>query len=114
LYEAQQTHATELVFGIASEGEYIWIKHKIEGQWYEYAGIPSRARPDVVDALARLAELPVGQFPIDVVLDVKCRIKDIASISDNAVNLAHRNVRLRWTVKMTSADAECLLIPVCD
>jgi type II secretory ATPase GspE/PulE/Tfp pilus assembly ATPase PilB-like protein len=95
LFQAQQDQATELVIRVATPSGGTPIRYKVEDTWYDLSPFPSHIRPDVVSELARMAKLPAGQFPNEGVLDV--------TLGD---------VRLRWTVGMTSADAECMLVRV--
>jgi hypothetical protein len=97
LFQAQQDHATELVLGATSASGDTPIRYKVEGAWYDMSPFPSHIRPDVIAELARMARLPVGQFPNEGVLDV-----------------TFGDVRLRWTVGMTTADGECMLVRVQD
>ena len=96
LFQAQQDAATELVIGVTPEGKDTPIRYKAEGVCYDMS-FPSHIRVGVVAELARLAKLPVGQFPSQGVLDV-----------------ALKGVHLKWTVGMKSADGDCILVRVND
>jgi type II secretory ATPase GspE/PulE/Tfp pilus assembly ATPase PilB-like protein len=97
LFQAQQDHATELVIGATSASGDTPIRCKVEDTWYDLSPFPSHIRPDVIAELARMAKFPVGQFPNEGVFDV-----------------TFGDVQLRWTVGMTSADGECILVRILD
>ena len=97
LFQAQQDNATELVIGVPSASEDTQIRYKVADTWYDMSPFPSHVRPEVIAELARMARFPVGQFPNEGVLDV-----------------TFGDVQLRWTVGMTSADGECMLVRVQD
>jgi hypothetical protein len=97
LLQAQQDQATELVIGVASPGGGIPIRYKVEEVWYEMSPFPSHVRPKVVSELVRMAKFHAEQIPGEGVLDERSG-----------------DVQLRWTVSMTSADGECMLVRVLD
>jgi hypothetical protein len=92
LFQAQQDGATELIIGVAPPSGGTPIKYKIRDDWHDMQPFPSHIRPAVVSELARMAKLATGQFPSTGVLDITCGTS-----------------RLLWSVRMTSADGECIL-----
>jgi hypothetical protein len=97
LLQAQQDQATELVIGVTPAGGDTPIRYKVEDIWYDMSGFPARIRPDVITDLARLAKLPAKQFP-----------------SQGDVDVIIGSVHLRWTVTITGADEECILVRARD
>jgi hypothetical protein len=97
LFQAQQDQATELVVGTALPIEDTPVRYKIGDSWYDMSPFPSLIRAEVVAELARMAKLPVGQFPNEGTLDV-----------------SFGNVRLRWIVRITGIDEDCTLVRVQD
>jgi hypothetical protein len=95
LLQAQHDHATKLTIGIAAENGETPIGYETEGKWYDLAPIPSPLRPTLVAALLEMAQLPAASFPCEGTLKVN-----------------FQNVRLQWKVSITSADEECLLVPI--
>ena len=93
LLQAHQDGGTELVIGATQASGGTPIRYKVGDTWFDVAPFPSQFRRDVIAELARMAGLPAGHFPIEGVLGV--------TLGD---------VRLRWIVLMTSADAECILM----
>ena len=91
LVEAHQ--ATELVIGSAPESGDTLIRYKTGDTWRESA-FPSDKRLSVIAELRRMARLPPAQFP-----------------SEGAFSVRLESTRLRWRVRMTSPDAECVLTP---
>ena len=94
LFQAQQDHATELTIGVASRRRSA-IRYKVGGTWYDMSPPPAHILPGVVAELERLADFANQPYPKQGLIDVACG-----------------GSRLRWTIRMTSADAECLLTPV--
>jgi type II secretory ATPase GspE/PulE/Tfp pilus assembly ATPase PilB-like protein len=92
LLQAQQDHATVVVIGAAPDQRAIPLQYLIEGTWYDMAPFPPQVRPAMMTELARMAHLPVGQFPSQGVLDE-----------------TFGEVRLRWLVAMTGLDHDCFL-----
>jgi hypothetical protein len=97
LFQAQQDRATELIIGVAPASGDTPIRYKVEDTWYDLSPFPSHIRSDVIAELVRMAKFHSGQIPGEGVLD--------ESFGD---------VRLRWTVTMTSADGACMLVRVED
>jgi hypothetical protein len=97
LFQAQQHNATDMVIGATPNSGGTPIRYKVEDTWYDISPIPSQIRPDVIEELARMANVPAGQFPAEGVLDVD-----------------YADVRLRWKVAMMSSDGECLLARIQD
>src|SRR5947207_15320481 len=94
LFQAQQDHATELAIASTVSGRPP-IRYKVEGTWYEMSPPPSYILPDVVAELGRLAAFAKRPFPKEGLIDVP-----------------YAGVRLRWILRMTSADADCILTPI--
>jgi type II secretory ATPase GspE/PulE/Tfp pilus assembly ATPase PilB-like protein len=94
LWQAQQDHATELTIGQASSGRPA-IRYKVGGTWYDMSPPPAHIMPDVVAELGRLAAITNRPFPKEGLIDVP-----------------FGGVRLRWVIRMTSADADCVLTPI--
>ncbi len=94
LLQAQQDHATELTIGPASRGRPP-IRYKVRGTWYDMSPPPAQIMPDVVAELGRLAGFTHRPFPREGLIDVLCG-----------------SVRLRWVIRVTSADADCVLTPI--
>jgi len=97
LLQAQQDSATQLVIGVTPTSGGTPIRYKVEDTWYDMSPFPSHVRRAVIAELSRMARLPIDEFPNEGVLDV-----------------TFGDVRLRWIVGMTSADAECMLTRVQD
>lgn len=97
LFQAKQDRATELVIGIARPSGGTPIRYKVENVWHDLGPFPSHIRPDVISELFQMAKMPAGQFPNEGILDV-----------------TFGDVRLKWTVRMTSADSECMLVRIQD
>ena len=94
LFQAQQDHATELTIGTASNGRPP-IRYKAEGTWHDWSPPPVHIMPDVVAELGRLAAFSKRPFPKEGLIDVP-----------------FGSVRLRWVIRIASADAECVLTPI--
>jgi hypothetical protein len=94
LFEAQQDHATELTIGPVISGRSP-IRYKVRGAWYDLSPPPEHIMPGVVEELGRLAAFTNRPFPKEGLIDV-----------------FYSGVRLRWIIRMASADADCLLTPV--
>jgi len=97
LLQAQQEQATELVIGAVPSSGATPIRYKVGDTWHDLSPFPSYLQPDVTSELARMANLPVGQFPNVGILDVTLG-----------------KFRLRWAVRMTSADAEFVFVRIQD
>jgi len=93
LFQAQQDHATELTIGLASTGRPA-IRYKVGGTWHDWSPPPAHIMPDVAAELGRLAAFSDTPFPKEGLIDVP-----------------FGGVRLRWSIRVTSADADCVLTP---
>ena len=96
LFQAQQDRATELVIGIAS-GAGTPMRYKVENTWRDVAPFPAHIRPGIISELARMANFPAGQISGEGVLDKSLGSK-----------------RLKWLVKITSAEDDCILTRIHD
>jgi len=94
LFQAQQDHATELVVAPIA-GERSPIRYKVEDTWYDMSPPPAHVLPGVVSELGRLAVFTRRPFPKEGLIDI-----------------AFSGVRLRWVVRMASADSDCILTPI--
>jgi type II secretory ATPase GspE/PulE/Tfp pilus assembly ATPase PilB-like protein len=94
LFQAQQDQVTELVIAPANR-ERPPVRYKVEGSWHEMSPPPAHILPGVVAELGRLAVFTKRPFPKEGLIDV-----------------AYSGVRLRWVIRMTSADADCILTPI--
>ena len=94
LFQAQQDHATELTVAPASSGRSP-IRYKVGDTWYDMSPPPAHIMPGVVAELGRLAAFTKRPFPKEGLIDVP-----------------YSGVRLRWVIRMTSAEADCILTPV--
>jgi hypothetical protein len=94
LFQAQQDHANELTIGPASRGRPP-IRYEIGRTRYDMSPPPVHIMPDVVAELGRLAAFSNRPFPKEALIDVPYDV-----------------VRLRWVIRMTSADADCVLTPI--
>jgi hypothetical protein len=97
LFQAKQDRAMELVIGIALPSGGTPIRYKVENVWHELSPFPSHIRPGVISEILQIAKMAAGQFPNEGILDV-----------------TFGNVRVKWTVRITSADAECMLVRIQD
>ena len=94
LLQAQQDHATELTIAPATTGPSA-IRYKVGGTWYDMSPPPAHILPGVVAELGRLARFTKRPFPKEGLIDVPCS-----------------GVRLRWIIRMASADGDCILTPI--
>lgn len=94
LFQAQQDHATELTVA-AAKSRRSPIRYKVEGTWYDMSPPPAHILPGVIAELGRMAEFTNRPFPKEGLIDVP-----------------YSGVRLRWIIRMTSADAEVVLTPI--
>lgn len=94
LFQAQQDHATELTIGPVS-GIHAAIRYKVGDTWYDMSPPPASILPEVVTEVERLAAITNRPCP-----------------KDGLIDLAFGGTRLRWQVRMTSANADCVLTPI--
>src|SRR5881396_3268926 len=94
LFQAQQDHATELKVSPASIGRPP-ISYKVKGTWHEMSPPPAHIMPGVIAELERLASLSNRPFPREGLID-----------------MPYSGVRLRCAIRMTSAQADCILTPI--
>jgi hypothetical protein len=94
LFQAQQDHATELTIGTASSGQPP-IRYKVAGTWHDWSPPPAHIMPDVVGELGRLAAFSNRPFPRERLIDVP-----------------FGSIRLRWIIRMPSADPDCILTAI--
>jgi hypothetical protein len=96
LFQAHQDRATELVIAPADGGG-TTIRYKVNDTWYDMSPFPSHIRPGVVNELERMAHLLDGPFP-----------------KEGVIAVAVARMQLKWTVRITGSDADCVLTPVQD
>lgn len=94
LFQAQQDCATELTIGLGTGGRSP-IRYKVGDTWHDMSPPPAHIMPKVVDELGRLAAFTKRPFPKEAIIDVP-----------------YSGVRLRWIIRMTSTDVDCVLTPV--
>lgn len=94
LFQAQQDHATELAIAPVG-GERPSIRYKVGDTWYDMSPPPAHILPGVVAELDQLAAFARRPFPKEGLIDVP-----------------FGSVRLRWIIRRTSAEADCVLTPV--
>ena len=91
---AQQDRATELIIDPASVGRSA-VRYKVECAWHAMSPPPAHIIPGVVAELGRLAAFSDTPFPREGLIDVP-----------------FGGVRLRWAIRVTSRDADCVLTPI--
>jgi|SRR5579859_3729806 len=99
LMDAQQERATEVIIGATPEyGGETPIRYKV-GDTVRESAFPFDLdiRSLVVAELVRMAGLPDGQFP-----------------KEGAFSVRLKSTHLKWRVRMTSPDAECILTHIAD
>jgi hypothetical protein len=97
LMDAQQEHAAEVIIGVAGEyGADAPISYKVGDTWRESA-FPSDIRSSVIAELQRMAGLRASQFPSEGGFSVRLETK-----------------RLKWRLRLTSPEAECILTHVLE
>ena len=94
LFQAQQDHATEMVVE-PTISERSPIRYKVEGTWYDLAPPPPHILAGVVAELERLGQLGEGEFPREGIIDVRLGAG-----------------RLHWRIRMTTAEAGYILVPI--
>lgn len=94
LMQAHEHRATELVIGVPLAPEST-VTEKVDGAWYHVSAFPSNFRSSIVGELGRMAALPDGPFP-----------------KEGLISLRLETTQLRWRVRMTSSDGECVLTPI--
>ena len=94
LWSAQDDKATELTIGRACP-EGVSVRYKVAGQWYALSPFPARIRPDVVRHLQIMAGMG-------------------GDSREGTLDETGGNVRLRWTVRITTPDDELILSPITD
>ena len=94
LFGAQHDHATELVIGLSNTAG-APIRYQVGGTWHDWKSPGRDLVPGIIAELGRLAAFTKRPFPKEGLIDVP-----------------YSGVRLRWIIRMASADAECILIPV--
>jgi len=91
LWQAQTDNATELTIGkVESKG--VSVRYKVDGRWYSLSPFPAKLRPDVVRQLQAMAKMN-------------------ANVLDGTLDELAGNVRLKWSVRMTTPDEELILTP---
>jgi len=91
LFQAQQDHAMELVVS-PTDREPSPIRYKVEDTWYDVSPPPAHVVPAVVAELGRLAAFKQRPFP-----------------KEGLIDLEFSGVQLRWSVRMASANSDCIL-----
>jgi hypothetical protein len=96
LFQALHDEATELVIGVA-QPKALPIKYKVKNSWHDMVPVPPRYRLGIIYEILQMAKMPTGQFPNEGIWDI-----------------TSGSVRSKWKVKMTSMDAECVLVRIFD
>ena len=94
LFQAQRDHAVEMTIAPAMSGRSP-IRYKVGDTWHDMAPPPTHILSGVVAELGRLAAFTKRPFPKEGLIDVP-----------------YSGVRLRWIIRMATADAACMLTPV--
>ena len=97
LFQAKQDGATEVVIGAIQLKKELPIKYKVEDYWHDLSPAPAHLRPGLISEILQMAKMAAGQFPNEGILDI---------------NLG--SVRSKWKVKMTSMEADCVLMHISD
>ena len=84
-------HAVELIVAPTFR-ERSPIRYKIEDTWHDLSPPPASILPAVVAELGRLAAFTRRPFP-----------------KEGLIDLDFSGVRLRWAIRMASADSDCIL-----
>jgi len=92
---AQQDHATKLTIAPDAAGAKAPIRYQVSGIWYDLSPPPAHILPGVVAELGRLAAFSDSPFPREGLIDVP-----------------FEGLRLRWAIRIASADADCILTSV--
>ena len=91
LWLAQTDKATELTIGrLESTG--VSVRYKVDGRWYTLSPFPAKIRPDVVTRLQSMAGIT-------------------GDVREGSLDETAGNVRLKWSVRMTTPDEEFILFP---
>jgi hypothetical protein len=91
LWQAQTDQATELIIGrVESTG--VSIRYKVDGGWYTLSPFPAKIRPDVVRQLQTMARIA-------------------GKMCEGTLDETAGNLRLKWTVRMTTPEDELILTP---
>jgi hypothetical protein len=97
LMDAQQERAAEVVIGVAPEyGRDAPLRYRIGDTWRESV-FPADIRSLVVDELGRMAGVSEGRGPREGTFSVRLE-----------------STRLKWRVRITNPEAECLLTHIED
>ena len=88
---AQRERATDLIMAPAFDGG-TRVRQKVEGTWQDWASAPGLDWPLVISELGGLAGVRDEPYP-----------------KEGIIYVAYSGVRVRWQLRMASADAECLL-----
>lgn len=97
LMDAQHERAAEVIIGITPDyGGDTPMRYKVGDTLIESV-FPSDIRSLVVAELGRMASLPEGQFP-----------------KEGSFSVRLKSAHLKWRVRMTSPDAECILTHIAD
>jgi len=97
LFQAQQDNANEIVIGKAPPSGETPIRYKVKRTWHEMGPFPSNIRRFVISELAQMAKFPAKHNQDEGVLDFYIG-----------------RTRIRWTVAIIDADAECRLFRMRD
>jgi hypothetical protein len=93
LFQAQQDHASELV--VSSSRRFATpVRYKLGHTWHDWQSPGPEHAPAIIDEMGRLAAFSKQPFPRKGLID-----------------LQYSGVRLRWVVRMASADGDCVLTP---
>ncbi len=93
LFQAQQDNAEELVIAPSSD-QGAAIRYKIGGRWHDFSPPPPHILPGVIAELGKLAAFSEPAFPKEGTIDVP-----------------FSGIRLRWEIRQSAADGECVLTP---
>jgi hypothetical protein len=92
LWQAQTDKATELTIGrVESNG--VHVRYKVDDRWYTLSPFPAKIRPDVVRQLQKMARIT-------------------GEIREGILDEIAGNLRLKWSVRMTTPDEKLILTPL--